>query len=83
MAKRTRLKSARLARGWSMDKVADMAGVSRAVIQSWEARTHYPRGDHAIRVAEIMGLTFDDLVHDFELQRVQRDTPKRKEKVIE
>ena len=70
---RTRLKSARLRQGMTMREVAERAGVSRTVIQTWEARTHVPRGDHALRVADVMGLDMEDLFHDFGITRVPRE----------
>jgi DNA-binding XRE family transcriptional regulator len=86
---RTRLKSKRLWRGMTQREVADKAGVNRNIIQQWEAMTHVPKADQAIKVAKAMDLDFEDLFHDFEMQKVPRTTPlpigrpKRKEKVIE
>jgi len=56
-----------------MKEAAQAAGVKYGVIQAWEARTHAPRADHVMRVAEEFGLTLEDLFHDFEVQRVPRE----------
>jgi DNA-binding XRE family transcriptional regulator len=69
---RTRLKSKRLWRDMTQQEVADAAGVPRASVQQWEARSHLPRADVAIKVARVLDLDFEDLFHDFELQRVAR-----------
>lgn len=88
MAFRTRLKSKRLWRDMTQQEVADAAGVNRAIVQQWEAMTHVPKADQAIRVAKVMNLDFEDLFHDFELQRIPRGTPpqrgrpRREEKII-
>jgi len=66
----------------TQQQVADAAGVKRGVIQQWEAGTHIPLADQAIKVAKVMGLDLEDLFHDFEIQRVPRETPRRKEKTI-
>ena len=72
---RTRLKSKRLWRDMTQQEVADAAGVNRAVVQQWESRTHIPRAFDAVKVAKVMDLDLEDLFHDFELQRVPRETP--------
>jgi len=68
----TRLREAREAMGISQAELAGRAGVKRGVIQVWEAQTHVPRTDHAMRVAEVMGLGLEDLFHDFGIRRVPR-----------
>ena len=78
---RTRLKSKRLWRGMTQQEIADKAGVNRAVVQQWEAGTHVPRADQAVKVAKIMDLDLEDLFHDFELQRA-RETAKQEEEAI-
>jgi transcriptional regulator with XRE-family HTH domain len=79
---RTRLKSKRLWRDMTLQQVAELAGVKYGVVQEWEAGTHVPRADQAIKVAKVMGLDLEDLFHDFEIQRVPRETAKREEKTI-
>jgi DNA-binding XRE family transcriptional regulator len=74
---RTRLKSKRLWRNMTQQQVADEAGVNRAVVQQWEAGTHVPRADQAVKVARAMDLDFEDLFHDFGITIVGR-----KEKTI-
>jgi DNA-binding XRE family transcriptional regulator len=46
---RTRLKSKRLWRDMTQQQVADAAGAKRGVIQEWEAATHVPRADQAVK----------------------------------
>jgi DNA-binding XRE family transcriptional regulator len=72
---RTRLKSKRLWREMTQQQVADAAGVPRAIVQQWEGQTHVPRAFEAIKVAKVMGLDLEDLFHDFEIQRAERETP--------
>jgi DNA-binding XRE family transcriptional regulator len=76
---RTRLKAKRRWRGMTQQEVADAAGVKRAVVQQWEGGTHIPRADQAVKVAKVMDLDFEDLFHDFELQRIPGETAKREE----
>jgi len=72
----------------TQQEVADAAGVNRAIVQQWESKTHVPHADQAIRVARVMNLDFEDLFHDFEMRRVEHETPprrgrpRREEKVI-
>ena len=61
-----------------MREAAQRAGVSYSLLNRWERRENVPRADHALKVARAFGLTFDDLVHDFEMRRV----PRREEKTI-
>lgn len=78
---RTRLKSKRLWPDMTQQQVVDAAGVKRGVIQEWEAGTHVPRADQAIKVARVLDLDLEDLFHDFGLTRIPRVAP-RKEKHI-
>jgi len=76
---RTRHKSKRLWGGLTHQQAADAAGVSRAIIQQWESMTHEPHATEAIKVAKAMDLDFEDLFHDFEMQRVDPETPLQRE----
>jgi DNA-binding XRE family transcriptional regulator len=78
---RTRLKSERLWRDMTQQQVVDAAGVKRGVIQEWEAGTHVPRADQAIKVARVLDLDLEDLFHDFGITGTPRVAP-RKEKNI-
>lgn len=68
----TRLRAARTARGLTLQEVADLAGVTRGVIQSWESRKKTPTSENALKVAEAMDLDMEDLFHDFGIRRVPR-----------
>ncbi len=69
---RTRLKTARLRKEWSIRKCADECGVGYSIIWGWENRRHCPRADHAIRVAETLGLTWGDIKSDVGIRHVPR-----------
>jgi DNA-binding XRE family transcriptional regulator len=75
----TRLKSKRLWHDMTQQEVADAAGVPRAIVQQWERHTHLPRADVAIKVARVLGLDMEDLFHDFEVQRIVRESPQSHE----
>src|SRR5918993_2003483 len=62
----TRLEQERTRRGLTLREAAQRAGVSYSLLNRWERRENVPRADHALKVARAFGLTFDDLVHDFE-----------------
>jgi hypothetical protein len=48
------------------------------VVQEWEAGTHVPRADQAIRVARVMGLDMEDLFSDFGIEKIPRAPRKEK-----
>jgi transcriptional regulator with XRE-family HTH domain len=56
----------------TLQQIADRAGVSRTVVQSWESGTHVPRSDHVMRVTRVLDLDIEDLFHDFEVRSVPR-----------
>ncbi len=57
-----RLKALRTAKGLSQEKVAEMVGVSRQAVTKWENNQSVPSSENLIALAEIYGISLDELV---------------------
>ena len=56
------IRAARLARGWSLRTVANLAGgMAFTSVEDFEKGTHQPRLDKAIRIAKVLGLSIDKM----------------------
>jgi transcriptional regulator with XRE-family HTH domain len=58
----TRIKQARVARGWSRAQFAKLLGVSRQAVMYWEHGSSLPKSDRIREVAVLLGLEVADLV---------------------
>jgi transcriptional regulator with XRE-family HTH domain len=60
---RKRLKAFRLRRGYSQETLAKLAGVTRiAILQVENVRRAYLSLPHALKVADALGITVDELM---------------------
>lgn len=57
-----RINQARIERGLTIDKLAEIANISRNTIVSWIYRDIHPDIDYLIVVADVFGMTLDELV---------------------
>ena len=55
------LKAARTIAGLTQPELAEIVGVSRAAIQSWEAGKSIPRFDQAKKICELANISLDVL----------------------
>lgn len=56
-----RLKTLRIERGWSQQRLADRLGVSRQSVIAVETGRYDPSLPLAFRIAEVFGLTIEDV----------------------
>ena len=54
--------AARKARGWSREKLAGEVGLNYFTLQRIEAGRRLPRVEHLVAIAELLGLSLDDLL---------------------
>lgn len=57
------LRSARIRAGLSLADVAKPMGVSRQAVQQWELGTRWPNPDRLPALAELLGVTIDELYY--------------------
>lgn len=57
------LSSLRAQSGLSLERVAELIGVSRQAVAKWESGESMPDLPHCDALAELYGVTLDDLVH--------------------
>lgn len=57
------LTSLRSQHGYSLERVAELTGVSRQAVAKWESGESVPDLLHCDALAELYGVTLDDLVH--------------------
>lgn len=57
------LASLRAQSGLSLERVAELIGVSRQAVAKWESGESMPDLPHCDALAELYGVTLDDLVH--------------------
>ena len=57
-------------KGWSQEELAFAVGVSRQTIYSWEAGINYPSILTLKKVADALGVTTDDLLNGFGVNRL-------------
>jgi len=55
------IKKARLDRGYTQKELAEKAGIGVGCIETWEAGTSYPNVINLIPVADVLGMTLDEL----------------------
>lgn len=55
------VKELRKSKGLSQRELANKLGVSRTTVTMWESGGQYPRLETAVRVANVLGCTIDDL----------------------
>ena len=55
--KSERLKEARKRKGLSQEQLADLVGVTRSTVAKWEIGERSPKGDHLIKLSEILGVS--------------------------
>ena len=55
------LRAARQTAGWSRVQLADRVGVSEAAVKAWETGARAPRAGTQVRLAQALGLDFEDL----------------------
>ena len=55
------LRDARLVAGWSRAQLAGRVGVTEATVKSWETGARAPKPTTQVRLAQALGLRFDDL----------------------
>ena len=56
----------RKAKGMTQEQLAELLGVTRQSVSRWESDTVYPETEKLIRLAELLGLTCDQLLRDTE-----------------
>jgi len=52
-----RLKEARKRKGLSQEKLAELVGVTRSTVAKWEIGDRAPKGDHLIKLSEVLGVS--------------------------
>lgn len=57
-----RLKEFRESKGYTVEELADMVGVSRQIIYDWEKGKSYPNVFNALKLAKIFGVSVADLI---------------------
>ena len=57
-----RLVALRKERGFSQEELADRLGISRQAVSKWEQALSSPDLDNLVRLAQLYGLTLDELV---------------------
>ena len=57
-----RLKELRLSKGWSLDELSKMIGVSDQTISNWERGKNQPGIKNLIKLADIFDISIDYLV---------------------
>jgi transcriptional regulator with XRE-family HTH domain len=60
----TRLQERRRDRGWSQDVLAEKVGVSRQAVSQWEVGQAVPEVENLVALADVLGVTLDQLVRD-------------------
>lgn len=56
-----RIKELRLAKGWSLKKLADLAGVPRSTLGELEIHMRLPKQEYLERIAKVLGVPVNDL----------------------
>ena len=56
------IKKARKAKGYTLKKLAAKAGVTYSTISNWECNRVFPNVVPLIAVADVLGVTLDELV---------------------
>ena len=56
------IKRLRLAKGWTQEQLAELLTISTAAVSKWEARNTYPDITMLFPLAEIFGVTVDELL---------------------
>ena len=56
------MKFARIVRDMTQESLAERSGISRAAITAYETRRGFPTLESAVRIAESLGVTVNDLV---------------------
>jgi transcriptional regulator with XRE-family HTH domain len=67
-----RFKRLREAAGLTQAELARRTGIPMGTIRNWEQELRIPRFDHAIRAADALGISLDELAG--------RETPKKQKK---
>ncbi|MFA5283309.1 MAG: helix-turn-helix transcriptional regulator [Bacilli bacterium] len=66
----------RKSKGISQEELANIVGVSRQTMYTWEADLAYPNVVMLKRLADILSTTIDDLVSGFDVNKLPRVLPK-------
>lgn len=69
----SRLKAARLARGWQQRKLAVKSGITQQSICRYESEEYEPTLRVAIRLSGALGMSLDELARD-EIDEIKRET---------
>ncbi|MDF2544975.1 MAG: putative transcriptional regulator [Herbinix sp.] len=48
---------------YSQEKIAELVGVSRQAVTKWETNQSAPTTDNLIKLAELYGISLDELIH--------------------
>lgn len=56
------IKKIRIEKGISQENIATALGVSTATVSRWESGEFIPRAEKLVRLAELLGVTTDDLL---------------------
>jgi transcriptional regulator with XRE-family HTH domain len=56
-----RISELRLARGWSQEKLAELAGVPKSTLGEIEIYKRLPKPEYLERIAEALGVPVDEL----------------------
>lgn len=63
---------ARKAKGMTQEQLAERLGVTRQSVSRWESDTVYPETEKLIRLADLLGLTCDELLRNVEPEPEER-----------
>ena len=59
-------------KGLSQDELAFAVGVTRQTIYTWEAGLNYPNIIALNKIAEVLDVSTDDLLHGFEVNKLPK-----------
>lgn len=60
---KNRIRELREARGWTLEHLAELVGVSHATVQRWETDKRTPRAERLRELARLFDRPIDDLLH--------------------
>ncbi len=78
-----RLFEYRKANGFSQEELAEKIGVSRQAISKWERSESSPDTDNLIALANLYGITIDELLNGTDApKKISEDQPKEEQMLI-
>ncbi len=80
-----KLQSLRKANGLSQDALAEKLGISRQSISKWERGESSPDTDNLIALAQVYGISIDDIINsdkDIEIKKADNNPKPKKEKSV-